>query len=226
VEAAGHDEDPAGELVERPADLGGHEVLPAAVHVPGCAVEEAEVAAEGVAALEVVLGRERAVDLEHLVPEGVEVVHAELFAEGGDIGPPAHLGVGVAVAEPVAPRDLGPGEVDEPHRGTESAPDLERLPLGRVDAERVIRPATHTVVQMHVAVNRDRQVVAEVKLLDPVVEVGRALDEDGVRLDPLGQLHDHPGAGRAVVPDGHEDDPRFGVGRRARGVHSNRLRAS
>ena len=131
------------------------------------------------------------------------------------------------MAQSVAFGDLGPWQIDEPDGRAELSTDSQRLPLRGEHAERVIGPASRAVGEPDIAVDGDGQFMAEVKLVEPLVVVGRPFDQDGVGPHPLGQLDEHPCAERAMVPDREEHDPGIHVelgerlgDRPVAGVHS------
>jgi hypothetical protein len=133
-----------------------------------------------------------------VVPQGVGVVDGEGPAEPfGGLGVAA-LGVGVAVLDAV--EGPVPGrEVDEADVGAGPAAFGERDPLGRVVAQRG-PGAADGEVGAGVGVDRDGQLVFEGELVEPVVEVRGALDEDRCGPEPVDPLGDEAGAGGRVVP--------------------------
>ena len=130
------------------------------------AVEPAEVLAKRVAAAEVFVHGHGRLDLEHLVPERIEVVDAEPAAEGPMYAPP-QLGVGISVVNRSSPATSAHGRSMNRTVAPSFRPTCSALPLRGEDAERVIRPPSRSVGEPDIAVDRDRQVMAEVELVEP-----------------------------------------------------------
>ena len=228
MEATDDDQDRPGELAHRPANLSGHERFATEVDLADLAFKPSEVIAKGPGAFEIGLGGQPRIDLEQVVPERVEVVDAQALAEQFDIDSALHPGIGVAMRQPVGFRDVGEGKIDEANGRPELPGRLDRLPLGRIDTERVIGTGPRTVGQTNIAIDRDGRFVAERKLVDPVVEVARTLDQDRLGPQPPGHFRNDPRAGGAMVADRDEDDPGVDSGRRMLlfRAHESRPRAS
>ncbi len=159
------------------------------------------------AALQVRFDSQLRVQLEERIPEGVEVLDAETFAQRGDVAAAAKLGVAVAIVGFVLRRgDVGPVQVDEVHGRPDRAGGEQGLPFRRVLAEGIIRPATLAGRQAQITVDGQRRTVRQEQLVDALVEVGRPLDEDGGRSQTQGQLAHQARRRRAVVAHGEEDD--------------------
>ena len=193
MEPATDDQDIPGRL----PDLLGHEPLATRVDLRHVI---AQLRAQRLHPSQVLVQTQRRVDLGEHVPGRVEVVDAEPFAQRRNRAGAAQLVVAVAVRDLARARDRRPRQVDEAHVGADLEPGPQRLPLGRVHAERVIR-AGAARFQHDRRVDRDRQPVVERELTDPVVEVPRPLDQHRVRPLAQHQLAHEPRRGRRVMPD-------------------------
>ena len=65
---------------------------------------------------------------------------------------------------PVEVGDVGPGEVDEPRGDLQLGGPADRLPLGRILAERIVSAASLARRVLKIAVDRDRQLVIQQQL--------------------------------------------------------------
>ncbi len=187
-----HDRPAAGARPRRPYP-GGHVALPGVVAPAGRRVAAQQVEVDRQPLGEPVVR----IDLDQVVPERVDVVHAEVAADPADrVGVPA-VRVGVPVG-PLGERRVPRGQVDEAHVSPDPPALGQRDPLGGVPAERAPRGVRPLLVAV-VGVDGDRQLVPEQQFVEALVHVDRPLHQHVPRPQRGdGALH-QPGARRAVV---------------------------
>jgi hypothetical protein len=122
--------------------------------------------------------------------------------------------VRVAVGQ-VLERVVPGRQVDEARLRTDLARDEQRLPLRRVLGERRPRAALHAAAR-EIAVDRERQRVAEEQLVDARVEIRRPFDQHMPRPQRADARRDQARAGRTVVAHANDAGRALAHGRRCR----------
>ncbi len=186
-------------LAHCPGDPGGHHLF-ASLVAQRPAVITAQVDEVGVQAfVQAIAG---VVLLEQVIPQCIAALDGQALAERAFVGVGAGFvgmvgAVGIAVfqrREGVVPR----GQVDEAYLRAYFAPHHQCLPFRRMLGERGPRAVVGAVVGP-MAVDRQRQAMVQVQLLQARVEVGRAFDQHEGRALAADARGHQPGAGRAVV---------------------------